>query len=264
MVLLVGIDLAWTDHRESGFAVVEGDARGWRLVALDAEVLTIAELSDRCAGPNVVAAIDAPLVVGPERYAERLVGRAFGRYKASAHSASAAVRARRDAGVRLCSELVSLGWSGDPLAKEAPQRWALEVYPHTCHVSWFNLSERIKYKTKWGLAIARIGLRELQCRLECSFAAELPSLALDARLTTVLRADVTELRGQKLKHLEDQLDALTCVLAAFYAWRDGVAPCEVFGDGAQGYIAVPGLRRDSRSDLHAVGCVHPHQTKDAR
>ncbi len=262
MVRLLGIDLAWTARNESGVCVVEGDGDAWRVLGLGAAVLRTGALVHLCAGPRTVAAVDAPLVIGPGRAAEPALGRRFGRYNASAHSANYELltSTARDAGSRLAIALAACGWSTDPSPPARPARWALEVYPHSCHVSWFNLPERIKYKPKWGVTQRRLGLAELQSRLDTILAAEMPSVAADPRVAALLREPPGPLRGRALKHLEDQLDALTCLLAAFYAWRDGVAECEVFGDAATGYIAVPGLHRDARDDLHPVGCAHPHQT----
>jgi predicted RNase H-like nuclease len=77
-------------------------------------------------------------------------------------------------------------------------------------------------------------------------SAEAPALVADAAVAAVLEPAAVAARGRGLKAVEDQLDALSCAVAALIAWRDGLAREEVFGDAVNGYIAVPGMRRDAR------------------
>lgn len=269
--MFAGIDLAWTPHHESGLCILrlaDGDVE---LLALEARLVTPAALAETLAvlGLDVVASIDAPLVVGPGRTAERLVARAFGRYRASAHSASEALLTStgRDAGPRLAAELCARGFVLAPaaLAARAPGRFAFETYPHAAHVTWFRLDERIPYKRKPGRTVegCREALRILQAHLAAAFARELPA-ALPP-LEAVLDPAATLARGAALKRLEDQLDAVTCVLGAFLAWRDGLGPGDVLGDGESGYVAVPGLRLDARFDaFHALRRAHAHELEHPR
>lgn len=268
---LAGIDLAWTAHNESGVCIVRGEAGALELVELSARVLTVPEFAALLGGlgEDVVAAIDAPLIIGKDRTAERLVGRHFGRYKASAHSANAEllVSTGRDAGPRLAAALQVEGFSLDPLAitPNARGRFAFEVYPHAAHVCWFELSERIRYKRKpqWGVEGSREGMRLLQGHLRAHLAKFAPELL--APLTAALDPGATLVRGRALKKLEDQLDAITCTLAALRAWRDGLPPADVLGEGLTGYVAVPGLGLDRRfRAVHAVGDAHAHEPEHAR
>ncbi len=246
MVLLAGLDLAWTATHETGVCLIEHDGFTTRLLRLDAVVLSPAEFAAMLGihGP-VVAAIDAPLIVGPARTAERQLGTVYGRFKASAHSANRALleSTGRMAGPRLAGELLGLGFELDPraLPPGSPRRHALEVYPHAAHVALFGLRERIPYKRKRGRSVAFVR-SQLCCyqQLLAGLVAEtMPVLAAEPRLQAVLGPAATAAGGTALKRLEDQLDAVTCALVAFLAWRDGGDRLELFGDVTQGHIAVP-------------------------
>ena len=267
-----GIDLAWTRHHDSGICIVRGEPGHLEIVSHFAGVTPVESLSETLValGPDVVAAIDAPLVVGPGRTAEREVGRAFSKYRASAHSANQDLLRRegRDAGPRLAEALAAAGFVLDPAAvtRHAPGRFAFEVYPHALHVCWFELDQRIPYKRKAGRGVAscRAALGILQRHLANSLETIAPELlgplAADLDPQAPLLA-----KGAALKRLEDRLDALTCAIAAMRAWREGMAPGDVLGEGLTGYVAVPGLALDCRfGAVHPLRCRHAHEAEDAR
>jgi len=251
MPVFVGLDLAWTATRESGVCVFESAGRDVRLLASTAYVDTPAGFASLCAGlgADVVVAVDAPLIVGPLRLAEREVGRAFSRYQASAHSASEALLrdSGRMAGPDLGGELAAREFSLDPhaITERAPGRFAFECYPHALHVVQFRLIERLPYKRKKGRRVdfVRGVLQTYQSLLRGRLEADLPGLP--GQLMDILDPSAAQARGSALKRLEDRLDAVTCAHAAFVAWRDGVQPAEVLGD-SHGYVCVPGLAADER------------------
>ena len=51
--------------------------------------------------------------------------------------------------------------------------------------------------------------------------------------------DPVDLRGQALKHNEDQLDALLCCYLAAHYWYWGAVRNEMIGDLTRGHIVVP-------------------------
>jgi len=118
MTVYAGVDLSWTGRYDSGLCIVEETAGGLGAINVSARTLTTDELCRLLIGFNgpVIAAIDAPLVVGAKRQAERLIGRAFGKYKASAHSANADTLRRRGmmAGPELTEALVHQNFTLDP------------------------------------------------------------------------------------------------------------------------------------------------------
>ncbi len=244
MTVFAGLDLAWTTHRETGVCVFEGDAMGLRLEWLGAVVATPCEFADwlEGLGNDVVAAIDAPLVVEEGRWAERALGRVFGRYQASAYTASLAFLSPWGlAGPRLGRQLRGRGFSLDPagLTEQTAGRFAFEMYPHAAHIAMFGLERILKYK-KGHVDTRREALRTYQRLLSAELAA-FPAVGIDSRLVAVLDPGVTEARGRALKHLEDQLDALTCALVAYRCWLLGPAGYSVFGCARHGYIVTPGL-----------------------
>lgn len=250
MTVFVGLDLAWTPGRESGWCVFELEHERLKLRSLGTRIETpdvfASEL--KALGPNVVAAIDAPLVVEDGRRAEPQLARVFGRYGAYAYSANRPFLERMNglAGPELAERLYELGFFLDAtaLGPRAAGRFALEVYPHPAHVVHFGLDRILRYK-RGRVAERRRALEVLQDHLNqllMRFPVERP----DPMLEAVLQAPLDLVRGAALKRIEDQLDALMCALLAVEAWMHGVSPDEVFGDARTGQIAVPGTARDAR------------------
>ena len=98
------------------------------------------------------------------------LGRRFGAYKASAHSAHYAVKKGWTAGIDLGNALQQRGFTLDPAAltgDTTAKRVAVEVYPHTIHVRLFGLAERLPYKPKKGRRVVdrRKAMREYQQHL---------------------------------------------------------------------------------------------------
>jgi len=152
MPVFTGLDLAWTPHHETGICVLEGNGCSVRLVQLDCRVETPNGFAQFCSdfGGDVVAAIDAPLLVGRERAADRELGAVFGCYKAGAYSANTSFLEGMNglAGPELAQLLKASGFVLEPsqLTLGARGRFALEVFPHPAHVVLFGLAERIAYK----------------------------------------------------------------------------------------------------------------------
>lgn len=241
MTVLAGIDLAWSGRNPTGLCVVSGEGARWKLERLEclpnAAAAEIAELLDSL-GPDVVAGIDAPLIVGPQRRAEAHLARSFGSLGVYAYAARQDFLERHGIveGPRLGRLLRAMGWSLDPRESSWPGRHALEVFPHATIVSLLGAKRALRYKK--GAIAARLGpLTEFQARLRTHAEAHLPCLLEDAAETLTARPVVTS--GRALKDLEDRLDAVACVLAAHHAHRFGGAGLELFGDLDNGYISVP-------------------------
>ena len=249
MPTFIGLDLAWTTHRESGICWFEGETPAdLRCTRLEAAVCDTESLAGEVAaveGP-VVVAIDAPLLYTPQRWAEREIARRFGRYKASAHSAHAAVRRGYTAGVDLGKALQRRGLTLDPeplLNGQPPRRTAVEVYPHTIHVRLFGLAERLPYKPKARRSVAfRQGvMQQYQAHLRALIEREAPGVLGHGDVTRALAPQTAaSARGAALKRLDDTLDGLSCALAAWLLWRDPDA-WETIGD-LNGYIVAPRAR----------------------
>ncbi len=262
MTVYVGLDLAWTATHPSGVCVVEEDRSGrTRLLEIASRMTPAVPMATALAemGPDVVVAVDAPLIRTEACTAERELGRVFGRYRAGAYLASMTfLESRRpplDMGPRLGRALLAAGFSLNPLDVTAGSsaRQAFEMYPHAFHVAVFGLEERILYK-KGRRAVRLAGLARYQELLRGMLERWTPEVAMDPGVRALLRSPALEARGAALKAVEDQLDALTCMLSAVVARQEGIRRGEVFGDPIAGSIAVPGMHLDSRFMAQTVSC----------
>lgn len=165
MVILAGLDLAWTATHESGICLIATEAvdAPVALLSLEARRVSPGGLADELAslGADVVAAVDAPLIRRDGCVAERELGRTFGRFKAGAYLASVAFLESRKppltAGLLLGEALGARGFEFDPLrlCPAAEGRFAFEMYPHAFHVAAFGLNERLAYKNDWPIRRGR-------------------------------------------------------------------------------------------------------------
>jgi predicted RNase H-like nuclease len=95
----------------------------------------------------------------------------------------------------------------------------------------------LKYKKR--SRASRLGpLAEFQGMLRDYSEREMPCLLGDGA-AGILTSPIEMQPGASLKALEDKLDAISCAIAAYHAWRYGFEGLLVFGDAANGYIAVP-------------------------
>ena len=243
MPTFIGLDLAWSAHKESGVCWLEGTSRDdLRCMKLESDVWEMSALADEVAaveGPLVVT-IDAPVLYSAERDVEREIGRRFGKYKASAHSAHAAVRRGFRAGIDLGKSLSEHGlrlYPTELLRGDREGRYAVEVYPHTIHIRLFELCERILYK-KGRVHVRRQGMLEYQVHLGSLLDRVAPRVLECSEVQRLLHPQtVLDAKGKALKRLDDTLDGLTCALAAYLLWDDPDG-WEPLGD-LNGYIVAP-------------------------
>lgn len=241
MTVLAGVDLAWSGRKPTGLCVVRLEASGSRLERLEClPDATAGEMADllNSLGPDVVAGIDAPLIVGPSRRAESELARAFASRGVYAYVARQDFLERHgiSEGPKLGALLRAEGWSLDAASPDRPGRHALEVFPHATIVSLLGAGRALRYK-KGPLAARLAPLAEFQSRLRAYATSHLPCL-LDDRAGTLIEPPAL-MPGRALKDLEDRLDAVACVLAAHHAHRFGSRGLLLFGDADNGYIAVP-------------------------
>ncbi|WNB86097.1 DUF429 domain-containing protein [Cellulomonas sp. ATA003] len=232
--LFVGIDLGWSSGG-TGLAAVDDTGR----LTASARVRTDDEIDDWLTaqhGHVAVAAVDAPLVVPNEtgqRVAERLIGRTFGAFGASAHTSNRARFGGADArAMRLARRF---GWDVDPSTSPADATGGvcIEVYPHPAMVGLFGLDYRLDYK-KGNAARRSPGFAQLVGHLE-----SVPELGLPGQPRwEELRRTVAAPRPGDLNRAEDELDAILCAhLAWLWAHRPG--DLHVYGDVHEGYIVAP-------------------------
>jgi predicted RNase H-like nuclease len=240
VTIIAGVDLAWSGRKPTGLCLIEASEGQLALLelrcteALDADGVfqLLAAL-----GPDVVAGIDAPLVVGPGRRAEAELARAFGRQGVYAYSARMDFLERRRIaeGPKLGALLGRAGWNLDPsrVTARASGRHAVEVFPHAITVSLLGSERALRYK-KGPLAARLAPLTAFQSLLRDHCESVLPGVARE-----ILHSPIVMSPARAMKAVEDQLDALACAIAAYHAWRHGPPGTFVFGDAANGYIAVP-------------------------
>lgn len=244
MTVFAGIDLAWSGRKPTGICILETQdgsvvLRELRCTPADATANEIAVFLSTL-GPDVVAGIDAPLVVGTARRAEAELARVFGSRGVYAYSARHDFLERHGIaeGPRLGALLQGSGWNLDPalVTAGATGRHALEVFPHAGIVSLLGAPRALKYKK--GTRAARLEpMREFQRLLGEHCAGGLECLLTEP--TALLAAPFENLGRGDLKEVEDKLDAIVCAVSASHMWRHGPGGTLTFGDIHNGYIAVP-------------------------
>lgn len=245
-MLFVGLDLAWSIRNKSGIAVVEANGKKARLlssglVGTDDEIIKF--IRKEVGGKNALIAIDAPLVVPNEegrRVAEVIVGDLFRKYDAGAHPANRSHLMSFYGKIRgevITERLKSEGFAHSPnLSRQEQTRKFFEVYPHPSMVVLFGMDRILRYKAKPGRDYAErySAFRDYQKHLAKLSNAD-PALSLPKSIT---KAKVDELKAQKLKDYEDEIDAVFCAYIAYYAWEHPNR-CAVLGNIDEGYILTP-------------------------
>ena len=244
VTVLAGIDLSWSGRNPTGICIItleDGRSRLERLECIPGGGATsVAELLAGL-GNDVIAAIDAPLLAEANRDAERSLARAFGKQGVYAYAARPDFLARHNIaeGPALGSLLIEAGWTLALDELPNPGRYASEVFPRAITVSLLGAERALDYKR--GRLAERLAPMTRYRGLLRDFATEQLSCLLDDPQGT-LTAPPPVSSGKELKHLEDRLDAVACVLAAHHAYQFGAEGFAFFGDPANGCIAVP-LRR---------------------
>jgi predicted RNase H-like nuclease len=234
-ILLVGIDLAWGGHRPDG--VCTGVARGMQLeighVQLLREDAQLIDFLKSVANGKKFAllAFDAP-VVCPNTTGSRPVDRdaqqLFRKHHAGPHPCNRTLCPRP---LRIVQKLSALeftpGWNWDLHGTHL----IAEVFPHPAIVRWGALEQIIKYK-RGPVAGRRAEFTRLQDLLRTTLAGKFPDVSL--------AADVQKLLNQPwTKDIEDQTDALICLLIAWQHVRSRGAETEILGNLESGFILVP-------------------------
>ena len=230
--LFLGLDLGWTSGA-TGIAVVDGSGR----LRSSGRVRTDDEIAGWVSGLDgrlVVVAVDAPVVVPNEqghRLAERLVGRAFGAYGASAHVASRRTLGGEPRAMRLARRF---GWDVDPDRDTGgPPPVCVEVYPHAAMVGLFGLGYRLAYK-KGGATKRLAGFAQLVGHLEA-----VPELALgQSSRWRQLASMASDPAPGDLDRVEDEIDAVVCAHVA-WLWHHRRDRLRVYGTAEEGFIVAP-------------------------
>ena len=234
---LAGIDLAWHGIKPSGLAIGRLYQQYLVVDVLLIDVLNNEELCRQLVEFDVVGvAIDAPLIINNQsgmRDCEKQIGHLYGSKGASCHTAN----------LNLFPQALSVHLSQGLQLRNyqhiSGKRWQIEVYPHPAIIELFELDYRLAYKKgtiaqrKAGQLLLATYLVGLDNRLP--FKLNLPSNLSVA----VTKQEIDQLKGEQLKHNEDKLDALVClVVAALHS----LTQSKVIGDPKTGYIVVPTIQ----------------------
>ncbi|WP_227512701.1 MULTISPECIES: DUF429 domain-containing protein [Marinobacter] len=181
-------------------------------------------------------AIDAPLIIknqSGQRDCEKAIGREYGSRHASCHTSNLTKFPDSDAAL-LSERLVAEGFTHLGSTSEC---WQIECYPHPALIELFKLPMRLPYKR------GRVGEKRSG---QATLARLLSSLSGEGYLTLEVPEGfrhyfdpdyIAQLKGKALKHNEDVLDSVIClIVAAFY--QLGMQD-RVFGSAGDGYIYVP-------------------------
>jgi len=202
--LFIGIDLAWGDKNQSGFAVLELGSKG-ELNVLDIELIhSLDDIADeilKYKNHNIHIGIDAPIVVPNEtgnREIEKEFNKEFAKYKISMLPINRTLLKKYSKNIR--SEELYKKLSVD-------FKNIFEVYPHSTIAVCFNNYKILPYKRKKGRGVEFIKEQLVIYQ----------NYLLDVIFThLILQQNIKDLKGARLKEYEDRLDAITCAYTLYY------------------------------------------------
>lgn len=242
-VRFLGVDFGWTSGA-SGLCcldIQDGELAiaAFTLILDPTEIVAWVDelLPSAIAG---LVAVDAPTIIPNAtgtRVPDRLTHKHFGKYHAGCYPANLnrpfALRT-----TKLGFDLEARGFAHAPeMTAKKSGRYQIEVFPHPAMVQLFDLDRIIKYK-KGKLGDRRQELLRLISLIESVLTQLEPRLQLN-QLWSDLIADVKTVKGNTLKTIEDQIDALVCAYVGAYWWYWGSAKNQTLGDRHSGYIIVP-------------------------
>jgi predicted RNase H-like nuclease len=236
----LGIDLAWSAKNPTGMALARVAPEGVIIeesgcVRTDDEIVRWA---DKAKGPLTIA-IDAPTVVPNEtgmRPCERQLQELFGRHHAGPYPGNRQLLGKSNGGVprgevisRRFQQLGAKEWLPTPGHDGVSM---FEVFPAPALVRLFELEKALVYKkkSKRSWETCRAGLS--------SYLTNLPRL-VSPSITMATPLVVNGQHGKAFKHIEDQVDAVTCAYLAALAWLHGEGRLEMIGSLTQGYVVLP-------------------------
>jgi predicted GIY-YIG superfamily endonuclease/predicted RNase H-like nuclease len=209
--LYIGIDLAWGEKNYSGFCVAKKDANKLKILELkllksiDEILQEILKYKEH----KIYVGVDAPLVVPNEegnREIEKEFNKEFAKYKISMLPANKKLLSKYSPNIRsieLYERLSSEGFERDYKS----DRVLFEVYTHSTIAMCFHNHCILPYKRKKGRNTEFIK-EQLQTYQNY--------LLKEFRSHSVLKQDLEQLKGQKVKDYEDMLDAITCAYSIWY------------------------------------------------
>ena len=250
-ISFVGVNLAWSEYRRSGVAILEGGpdrplayvrSGTYRLVPEIAA--PILELD----GP-VWVAIDGPVVVRNQaggRPVDVALAQRYARFDVGAHAANLNQLKDNPRGENLVELLAARGvrqMHRVVLPPKADGSWAFETFSHPAMMELFGLDRIIHYK-KGSVQTKREGVRTVAGLLTEHLPRLDPPLALSDDLAALLGRDPLAMRGRGLQAHEDQLDALLGAYVAAHVWHWSAERNWHLGSAETGSTVLPMIRPD--------------------
>jgi len=249
MRAVLGIDAAWSQHNDSGVALIEETSAGqWRCVAVAASyerflekvgltkpqdfsdlpaVLVDASRRHLAVGVDLVLVVaDIPLArmaISERRNADNEVSRKYGAQGCSTHSPPVKRPETQENTFHRISTGLRDGFAGAgfPLATDKLfDRCLVETYPHPALMALMHEDYRIRYKARaWkGVPAAKAKVERIE-----------QFRAITARLADHIDGidfswPIEQVTTVELKTLEDQIDALVCAWVGIQILRGAAMP----------------------------------------
>ena len=241
MRAVLGIDAAWSQHNDSGVALIEETAAGgWRSVAvaesherfLEKAGMTVPQAFSGLPAALVAASrhltggaelalvvADIPLsrrAISGRRNADNEVSRKYGGQGCGTHSPPAKGFDEHSADLRAGFAAAGLSLATEKLL----DRCLVETYPHPALMALMQKNYRIRYKAKaWkGVPAAKAKVERIEQfrAITARLADHIDGIDILWPLELVTTAE--------LKALEDQIDALVCAWVGIQILRGAAAP----------------------------------------
>jgi predicted RNase H-like nuclease len=237
-MVVLGLDAAWTPHRESGISVVVGGPGSWKCVAAVANLKQL-ETQAGCTGllpsaeaiagaPVTLASVDMPLSTLPitvRRVCDNQLSSAFGAQGCGVHSPTA--DRPGEVSAQLMRDLSSAGFTLGVHGSRPGERQVIEVYPHIAVMRLLGEPYRVPYK----IGRARqywpdASPAERRARIRRNLGRIVR--ALQKHISGVhLRLPPEPVGPTALKRFEDTVDGLVC---AWIGTRYLEGECLSYGD----------------------------------
>lgn len=241
----IGLDLGWTTG-PTGLCCLQFQTQNLQIIDITRiteieNILTWIDTQTPTPQPAIIA-VDAPTLIFNQtgmRQPYNLAHKHFGKYHAGCYPANLN-RPFATRTIALGIALETRGFIHAPtIEPQKTGRYQIEVYPHPAIINLFQLNKILKYK-KGNLEERKKELTKLQNHILETLTKIEPKLNLTpTQKTQEIFSDLTKLTGQKLKAIEDQLDALICAYIAAHWWYWGHQKNLVLGDQTTGYIIIP-------------------------
>ncbi|SUK04888.1 Uncharacterized protein conserved in bacteria [Staphylococcus agnetis] len=239
-MIFIGIDLAWTPHKETGICVL---SQSGEVLTLCADSYSIEDIIRIITSyhPPLSIGIDAPLIVKNEtgaREAERLLMKTkIHGYRQYAFIANRHFLKKTYGEIRgeILLHALKEAYPDLTLHLSKTKTHVIETFPTSITCGLFPEYFPFRYKQKRHVSFNQ-SIQGLQTLCDCLLSQKGPYTLYGCN--SLKNIDWTNLTRHTKKHIEDQLDALLCAYGLYTLFHDLSTPllCGVPEDGA---IVIP-------------------------